>query len=476
MSLRWMAAGAALAVLAFGPSLAMASDADVERQLRDMQARMQQMEDKLQATDDQLESANQRVDEQSQLIEEAGLAETRGSSNGLPGFLGEIKVGGWVATSYFWNVNDPQDADLEGLNGTNWGMNSRFYPLHPDHNSFALDQVWWEVEREISEENRAGFRLDTVYGKTGQLLNVGGLSNRCSYSSSSSCNSDDTGFYIEQGYVQYLAPIGDGVTFKMGKFSTLFGTEVAQAVYNWNITRSSVWNLLEPVDHIGILASYAFGDTGFDAAIGGVNGVRPDDPDRNDAKSITGHLGWANDKITVGVNGIWGGEQTAFDGNESGIVNGLVKIDATDRLAFWIDGDYAWMDASGDPAAWGIAAAGRYGITERTGIALRGEYVADVDGYLGFCGEASSGASSCSFDSDLSATGIEVWGITATLDHLLTDNLMIRGEVRYDNIDKDDTDNGEFFEDSSNDGLSLDNDQVVVGAEVIYNFTKFGGE
>ena len=74
-----------------------------------MQQRMQQMEDKLQATNDQLDTANQRVEEQSQLIESSGLAETRGASNGLPGFLGQITVGGWVAASYLYNVNDPNE-------------------------------------------------------------------------------------------------------------------------------------------------------------------------------------------------------------------------------------------------------------------------------------------------------------------------------------------------------------------------------
>ena len=34
---------------------------------------------------------------------------------------------------------------------TNSGANGRFYPFHPDHNSFALDQVWWEIERPIDE-------------------------------------------------------------------------------------------------------------------------------------------------------------------------------------------------------------------------------------------------------------------------------------------------------------------------------------
>jgi len=462
MTSRWLAASAALAALVFGPSLATAADADVERQLNEMQGRMQQMEDKLQATSDQLESANQRVDEQSQVIENAGLAETRGTGNGLPGFLGQIKVGGWVAASYFYNTNDPNDADLGGLGGDNAGINGRFYPFHPDHNSFALDQVWWEIEREINEDNRGGFRFDTAYGKTAALL--GGPNNRS--------NRDDSAFYISQGYVQYLAPVGDGVTFKLGKFNTLIGTEVAQSPYNWNITRGSVYNLLEPIDHIGILAQYGFGDTGFDVAIGGVNGFSTDDPDRNDAKSIIGHLGYANDMLTVGVNGIWGGDFTAFDGDEHGVINGLVKLNVSDRLAFWINGDYAWFDADENPDAWGIAAAGRFGITDRTGIALRGEYVADSSQALFFGGELQP-------DDTFpfrSGAGINTWGITATLDHLLTDNLMVRGEVRYDRIDKDNGSNDEFFHNSSNSGFELAPDQVVLGVEAIYNFNKFGGE
>jgi len=468
MSSRGLAASAAVVgwMLA-ASSLAAGASPEVESQIRDMQARMQRMEDQLQAASDQLDTANHHVEEQSQLIENSGLVQTRGASNGLPGFLGQIKVGGSVSATYLYNGNDPNDHDNGGLGGTNSGMNGAFYPLHPDHNSFAFQAAWFEIGRDVDEENRGGFYFETAYGKTGQLDNIGGLSNRDVR--------DDTGFYLSQGYVQYLAPIGDGVTFQMGKFATTIGKEVANSAYNWNITQGSVYQLLEPLDHIGIIASYAFGDSGFDAALGGVNGYFPDDPDRNDAKSILGHVGWASDKVSFGVNGMWGGEQTGFDGAESGVVNAVLSVQATDRLAFWIDGDYNWIDASGDPNAWGIAAAARFGITDRTGIALRGEYVADSDRFLGFCGFGATVASSpCSSDSptDIVPTGFEVWDVTATVDHLLTDNLMIRGEVRYDDINKDSTDNAEFFQDSSD----FDNDQIVVGVEAIYSFDKFGGE
>ena len=480
MRSRWTAALSALAMLALSPSLAAAADTNVEQQLQQMQQRMQQMEDKLQATTDQLDSANQRVDEQSRLIEQSGLAETRGASNGLPGFLGQITVGGWVASSYFWNINHPKDSNnpvdtlnpnpgFGGMEGTNAGDSGKFYPLHPDANSFALDQVWFEIERPINEENRAGFRLDTVMGKTGALLNGGGPSNR------RDGFRDDTSLYLNQGYVQYLAPIGDGVTFKAGKFATPFGYEVAGTIYNQNITRGDVWTLLEPIDHIGIQAAYAFGDSGFDAMVGGVNGFSPDSPDRNEAKTIIGHLGWANDMLSVGLNGLYGGEQRGFDGSEQMLINLLVTANPTDRLALYVNGDYAQID-SHSAKAWGVAAGGRYGITDRTGFSLRGEYVADNHNFLGFTGWDNG--TTAPFQT-LSPTDVEIFSVTGTLDHLLTDQLMVRAEVRWDTISKDSgVSDGEFFHGSLNPGESnfgLKGDQVVLGAEVVYNFNKFGG-
>jgi hypothetical protein len=486
-----MAAFAALATLAFSPSLAAAADADVEQQLQQMQNRMQQMEDKLQATSDQLDSANERVDEQSQLIEQSGLAETRGASSGLPGFLGQITVGGWVAASYFWNINHPtsetnydvfgdQYPTGDGMGGTNQGINGAFYPLHPDHNSFALDQVWFEVERPIDEENRAGFRLDTVYGKTGALLNGGGPNNRYS-------NNDDSSIYLHQGYVQYLAPVGDGLTFKAGKFSTPFGYEVAGTIYNQNITRGNVWNLLEPIDHIGLTAGYAFGDTGFDVMGGVVNGFTPNDPDNNESKSIIGHLGWANETLSVAANGIYGNENTASSENARTVLNGVVKFNPTDRLALFVNGDYATMANDGNAKAWGIATGGRFGITDRTGVSLRGEYVADNGNYLGFCSLPNSdfvygSDDGCGFDSNdfTVETDVKIFGVTATVDHLLTDQLMVRGEVRWDNVrHSGNTSNGEFYNgslDGSESDYGLKSNQVVLGAEVVYNFNKFGGE
>src|SRR5690606_30164475 len=214
---------AALAVFAIGlaPSLSMAED--VQEQLRQMQDRLQSMEDKLQATNDQLEAANQRVQEQAALIESSGLAEGRGASSGLGCLVCDWRIGGWVAGSYNYNLNDPNDAPNGSLQGTNLGAG--FYDFtHPDHNTFSLDQVWFEIEKEVSEESRAGFRADFVYGKTAKAMG-GAVGNAF----------DDTALYIHQAYVQYAPPIGpEGTVVKFGKFGTLIGVETLGTIYNYN--------------------------------------------------------------------------------------------------------------------------------------------------------------------------------------------------------------------------------------------------
>ena len=493
---KWMASCAALAGLILAAPSVATAETDVERQIREMQARMQQVDDQIQAASDQLEAASERVDDQAQLIEQSGLAQTRGASSGLPGFLGQIKIGGNVQAAYIWNLNHPTDtnrADLEGqgvlcsdiggvpgdcggLGGTNQGINGLSYPLNPDANTFTLQGAWIDIEREIDEENRAGFRFDTAYGLEAQML--GGINNRD--------QRDTTGFYIYEGFVQYLAPIGDGLTLKAGQFQTTIGSEYPNDALNYNITHGNVYNLLEPLNHVGVIGEYAFGDSGFDVKVGGVNGYLPDSPDQNESKSILWHVGWEGEKASVGVNGIWGGEVQGFDGNESGVANLLLTYNPTDRLGLWLNADYNWIDASGDPYAWGVAAAGRFAITDRTGIALRGEYVTDNDNFLGYCGFTSNGSvaasSSCNggAPSSFVPTDVDIWSVTGTIDHLLTDQLKVRAEVRWDTMNKSGgVNDGEFFHGSiNNNGNShgLDDDQITLGAEAIYSFTKFGGD
>ena len=183
-------------------------------------------------------------------------------------------------------------------------------------------------------------------------------------------------------------------------------------------------------------------------AIGGVNGFTPDDPDqqRRQVGASATSAGRAR-PCRVGVNGIWGGDgefgnvvRPNFDGDENGLVNALGEVQPDGSPGFYAE---RRLPRGSTPAAIPPHGASRRPAASGSPIARASRCAAstwpDVDRGLGF-GVSSSPIRSRGLHELHRTTGIETWGITATLDHLLTDNLMIRGEVRYDKIDKD---NGE---------------------------------
>jgi hypothetical protein len=482
---------------------------DVQDQLQRMEDRMAEMEDRLQATNDQLEAANDVVTRQQEVIDRSGIADQTAGSSGVAAFLDSLELGGWLAGSYFYNFNDPNG---EGIGGANTGISGFQYPFHPDHDSFSVDQLWFEMERPVTESNRAGFRADLCYGKTCDILSNGGSGDGHSGSS------DD--FNLYQAYIQYLAPVGEGVTFKFGKFGTLLGAEVAPTVYNMNVTRGHVYNLLQPITQVGILAEMEFGD-GFHGALGYINeSVTANDTDLNLDQAFTGQLGWSGETLGVNLSGTYGSTNGAINNSGAASLSGVpstagpaasttcvpgpaticslesdketigdlvITWDPTPEFSGWLNATYREVELSqtkskinattgqlpsafgSDAAAWGVAAAGRYALNDKLGLALRAEYLDDEDGF--FTGLAFLGASTCSggLPCGVPGRGVELISLTGTMDYSLTEQLMVRGEVRYDQADVDRASDKIFLGDS-NDVRDFEDDQITAGVEVIYNF------
>ena len=304
-----------------------------------------------------------------------------------------------------------------------------------------------------------------AYGKTAGILSGNAGPNGVA--------GDD--FELYQAYVQYLAPIGNGVHFQFGKFGTVIGAEVAQAPYNFNITRGNVYQLFQPITHTGILASTEI--AGLSLSLGGVNETRAFDArdiDFNNGKALLWALGYEIGDVGLNFAGAYGSADSGSglgsankENNDEVIFDVIVSWDPMDNLSTYVNFDYivtenAQLDITPTPGGgafedihgFGISWAGRYGITDRTGVALRAEY-AELDNYF------------------TSEDNLEIWSATGTIDHLLTKSLMVRGEVRYDTAGvtggplSDDV----FF---GNDELSED-DQVTLTLEAIYKFDGFGG-
>jgi len=442
-------AGAPALGLADEPAAAAAGDDEMQEQLWLMQQKLKQMEDQLDATNRRLSDAQRQL----QNMPEPAAPAT-GLPSGVAGFLNDLEIGGWVAGSYLYNFDDPDGRDLGGFNA---GTVPAF-PFHPDSNSFSLDQVWLELEKPVSEDSRAGFRLDFVYGKTAGLLSG-------DFGAGDGLSGND--FELYQAYVQYLAPIGPGVHVQFGKFGTLIGAEVAGTRDNFNITRGHVYNLFQPITHTGILASTEPWEGG-SFSLGFVNETRSfpaADIDLNKNKAVLWSVGHSLETVSFSLAGVHGDSDSGQGvdtrtGDKETIIDLIVGWEPSDRFSSYINADYIESENSNfgadDFDGYGVAVAGRYALTDRMGFALRGEWV-DLD----------VGASPMD--------DLEIWGLTGTIDYSLTANLLLRAEARYDNANNS-GDLEEVFFDSTGSPLggsgvvTDEEDQIVVGAEILYTF------
>jgi hypothetical protein len=420
------------------PAAALAAE-DVEARLEAMQERMNRLEARLEVTTEQLELANEQLGAQRSTLEKAVQT---GPSSGLAAFLESIEVGGWVSASYWYNVNDPSN---DRLMDANVGTIGQSHPFSPDANQFSFDQLWFQIERPIDEANRAGFFAEIAYGKTAGLLPNG--------NTPVDGRAGGNNLYIGSAYVQYLSDMG--ITFKAGKFGTLIGAEVAQAPANFNVSRGLVYNLLQPIDHVGIMASGELPADGWDWALAVVNDVFETQTTLNDGKAVMGHIGYAAETWSANLNGIWGTDTAGNDNDKRAIIDVLLTWDPYERLSMWLNADYNIDDNDGgvNPASYGVALAGRYAWNDRIGTALRLEYVADDRAAFGFPDEA------------------DLWSITATVDYSLTEHLILKGEIRHDQGQIDKSPDHLFIEDGDRAPDSYtDQDQTTIGAQVIYVF------
>jgi len=253
-------------LLVSGPAFA---TSDVDNELAEMRAAVDGLKQKVDAQQEQLEHQNGLLQDAQKVVREQQQQNEHGTLSGVGEFWQAIDVNMSVASSYSYNFRNPTEHTGTGHNGQNLnqGVDGAFYPFHGDHNSFQVDQVWLDIGKAVTDESRAGFMFSILYGNIAandaqgftNTVNTGGRRGNA--------NDSTSDYYVEQAYVKYLAPVGEGVEFDFGKFNTLLGAEVADTSKNWNITRGNEWTLLQSIDHLGLLASTKVGPLSFAAGV-----------------------------------------------------------------------------------------------------------------------------------------------------------------------------------------------------------------
>lgn len=360
----------------------------------------------------------------------AVYAEDTESSSELPEWLDSIQIHSFLSLGYVYNFNDPAS-----------NMNSqRFFDFK--HNQFRVDDFQFSVLREAAEPGDAGFRFDLDVGSNiPRTIHSAGL-----------LEGEDVD--VRQAFVSYIAPLGNGLTIDFGKFITAFGLEVIEGWegFNDNYSHSYDFSFAIPFTHTGLRLSYPVNDK-LSLMFMAVNGWDKVD-DNNDAKGFHGQVGFfPTEDISLWFNYMGSPEQDDNEGDWRTLFNVVWVVkpfsSALPDLTFSGSYDHGTEDnvgIGGRNADWHSAEGVlRYDFSPKFYLATRAEWMRDEDGARISPGVAQT-----------------VWAFTVTPTFILTENLLVRPEFRYDRSNED------IFEDD--DGTFTEDSQTTIGVNVIYYF------
>lgn len=153
--------------------------------------------------------------------------------------LSQTTLSGYVDTSAIWKFGRGNGA-----------LPGRAFDGVGKLDGFNLNVVKLQLEKPLSEEQwSAGYQVGILFGPDAVAFNPSPVG--------AGFDTDDVS--VKDAYVALRAPVGNGIDFKIGTWSTVVGYEVFESPNNPNYSRSYGWQL-EPTQHTGVLASYKASD------------------------------------------------------------------------------------------------------------------------------------------------------------------------------------------------------------------------
>ena len=136
-------------------------------------------------------------------------ASTTKNAAALPKWFDEIAVNAFVSTAYVYNSNRPATG------------NTSYRVFDFIDNSFNLDVAELVVQIAPTKPKDAGFRVDFAVGNSVPQI-------------SKAQDQTVAQFDLQQLFVSYIAPIGSGLRFDIGKHTTRLGYEVIEGYDGYN--------------------------------------------------------------------------------------------------------------------------------------------------------------------------------------------------------------------------------------------------
>jgi hypothetical protein len=319
------------------------------------------------------------------------------AAEALPQWFNELAVNAFVSTAYEYNGNRPTT-----------GANS-YRVFDFNDNSFNLDVAEVVVQIAASKPNDAGFRVDFAAGNSIPQI-------------TKTQDQNAAQFDLQQAFASYIAPLGSGLRFDVGKYVTHMGYELIEGYdgYNDNYSRSILFGYAIPFTHTGVKASYAFSSkvAGMVEVVNGWDLLR----DNNRSKSVGAQLALTPiAPLQVLLNWIGGPELANNNHTKRNVFDLVAILKPTSTLTLGVNGDYGKEDGTslvnpGSDATWkGIAGYATLAVTNKFSVALRGETFHDEDGVrLG------------------TGTRTTLSEATLTPSYKFTNHVLFRGEARFD--------------------------------------------
>lgn len=306
------------------------------------------------------------------VISFAAVAQADENATPLPTALTSTTISGYVDTSAHWNFGTG-NANLPPYtaNGLQGGTKA---------DGFNLNVVALTLTKAAESEGwSAGYNATLLFGPDAVGYN-------------NSVGSAASDFSLKDAYVDLHAPIGNGLSIKLGTYTEIVGYEVFEAGNNPNYTRSYGY-ALEPTAMTGMLATYQFCPVvtamfGIcDAWSPGVN-ARSFPPQGTKAESFKTYMGMVT--FTAPTN-------TAFLAGSTlsvGIINGFDAVFPSgprNVTSYYAGGTFNTpvkglkmgvafdaLDAQGlGGESWAVGGYLSYQATEKLTLNARGEYLKD---------------------------------------------------------------------------------------------------
>jgi hypothetical protein len=269
-------------------------------------------------------------------------------------------IGGWVEAYYAYNFNDPSNGitDLRGFDNR--------------HNSFNLSNVALDGQWDWEGVNG---RITLQWGSTPATYYLA-ETNGPNLGTGVGAQSLALWQFIQQAYVGYRIPVGNGLNVQAGLFLSPIGAEGMNVKDNWFYSRSNLFYGF-PFYHTAIKVTYPVTDElTVDAMVmNGWNTVL----DNNDGKTIHVHAGYTvPDLLSVNLQYLTGPERPRGAPEGQGFrhvfdLNGTITPTAWLGLQGQITGGFEPNDF-GTHGYFAGALAARALVIEWLALAVRGDF------------------------------------------------------------------------------------------------------